>query len=78
MHQLHAFQRLIQVLEGLNPEDGNGFVESYIDDILVYSRTLEGHLDHLQKVIARLCSANLRLKPSACEFVQAEVEYLGM
>ena len=75
---LAAFQNLIQkVLEDLNPEDGNGFVIAYIDDILAYSCTLEGHLDHLQEVIARLCSANLRLKPSNCEFVQAEVEYLG-
>ena len=75
---LAAFQKLIQkVLEGLNPEDGNDFVIAYIDDILVYSHTLEGHLDHLQNVIARLCSANLRLKPSKCKFVQAEVEYLG-
>ena len=73
-----VFQRLIQkVLGGLNPEDGNGFVTAYIDDILVYSRTLEDHLSHLQKVIARLRSANLKLKPSKCEFVQAEVEYLG-
>lgn len=48
-----VFQRLIQkVLGGLNPEDGNGFVTAYIDDILVYSRTLEDHLSHLQKVIA--------------------------
>ena len=73
-----TFQRLTQkVLEGLNPEDGNGFVTAYIDDILVYSRTLEGYLDHLQKVIARLRSTNLRLKPLKCEFVQAKVEYLG-
>ena len=65
------------MLEGLNPEDGNRFVTAYIDDILAYSRTLEGHLDHLQKVITHLCSANLRLKPSKCKFVQAQVEYLG-
>ena len=73
-----VFQRLIQkVLEGLNPEDGTGFVTAYIQNILVYSRTLEEHLDHLQKVIACLHSANLKLKPSKCEFVRPEVEYLG-
>ena len=45
-----VFQRLIQkVLEGLNPEDGDGFVAAYMDDILVYSRTLGEHLDHLYK-----------------------------
>ena len=65
------------MLEGLNPEDGNGLVTAYIDNNLVYSRTLEEHLGHLQKVIARLRSANLKLKPSKCEFVRPEVEYLG-
>ena len=35
------------------------------------------HLDHLQKVIAHLCSANLKLKPSKCKFVRPDVEYLG-
>ena len=44
----NVFQRLIQkVLEGLNPDDGGGFVAAYIDNILVYSQTLEDHLDHL-------------------------------
>ena len=72
------FQRLIQkVLEGLNPDDGTGFVAAYIDDILVYSQTLEEHLDHLRRVIARLRSANLKLKPSKCNFIRPEVEYLG-
>ena len=71
-------QRLIQkVLEGLDPEDGSSFITAYIDDILVYSRTLEEHLDHLQKVISRLRAANLKLKPSKCEFVRPKVEYLG-
>ena len=45
-----VFQRLIQkVLEGLNPEDGGRFVAAYMDDILVYSRTLGEHPDHLYK-----------------------------
>lgn len=46
-----VFQRLMQcVLMGLNPEEGPDFVAVYIDDILVFSRTLEDHIDHL-----RLC-----------------------
>ena len=50
-----VFQRLIQkVLHGLNPEDGPDFVSSYIDDILVFSRTLEDHLRHLRLVIKRI------------------------
>lgn len=46
------FQRLMQnVLAGLNPDEGPDFVSVYIDDILVFSETLEDHLKHLQVVI---------------------------
>lgn len=35
------FQRLMErLLGGLNPEDGPDFVAVYIDDVLVFSRTL--------------------------------------
>lgn len=73
-----VFQRLMQrVLMGLNPEEGPDFVAVYIDDFVVFSRTLGEHIDHLCKVIERLQEAGLKLKPSKCEFVREEVEYLG-
>ncbi|XP_062502489.1 uncharacterized protein LOC134179568 [Corticium candelabrum] len=50
---------------------------AYMDDILVYSRALGEHLDYLKLVLVRLRSANIKLKPSKCEFVRPEVEYLG-
>ena len=73
-----VFQRLMQrVLTGLNPEDGKEFVSAYIDDILVFSASLQDHLAHLTKVIDRLREVNLKLKPAKCKFVREEVEYLG-
>ena len=73
-----VFQRLMQrVLTGLNPEDGNNFVVAYLDDILIFSPTLQEHLSHLETVIDRLREVNLKLKPSKCKFVREEVEYLG-
>ena len=73
-----AFQRLMQrVLMGLNPADGPDFVTVYIDDVLVFSRTLEDHLVHLRRVIERLQQVGLKLKPTKCQFILEEVEYLG-
>lgn len=49
----------------------------YIDDIVVFSKNFEEHLDNLEKVFKRLDEAGLRLKPSKCEFALDEILYLG-
>ena len=69
-----TFQRLMQaVLAGMEWK----FCFVYLDDILVCSRTLEEHLDHLQQVFNRLRKAGLTLKPKKCSFLQDQVIYLG-
>ena len=72
-----VFQRLMQVLAELNPESGPDIVAMYIDDILVFSRTLEEHLLHLRVVFERIKKTGLKLKPAKCHFARQEVEYLG-
>lgn len=65
-----VFQCLMQqILTGLNPPDGPDFVSVYLDDILVFSPSLEDHLDHLGQVLNRLSEANLKLKLSKCHFL---------
>ncbi|KAI5323243.1 hypothetical protein L3X38_032315 [Prunus dulcis] len=53
------------------------FVVVYIDDIVVYSNSLEEHLEHLQKVFQVLRENQLYVKREKCSFVQEEVEFLG-
>ena len=73
-----VFQRLMQtVLKGLNPIDGANFVSVYIDDILIFSKSMEEHVHHISVVLDRLQDAGLKLKLSKCHFVCQEVEYLG-
>lgn len=50
-----------RVLDCLNPDGGKQFVTAYLNDIVVFSKTLENHLVQLHKVIDRLQSANLKL-----------------
>ena len=48
----------------------------YIDDIIIYSRTFEEHVRHVEEVLSRLEQARLKLKPSKCHFIQQEVGFL--
>ncbi|GBG60856.1 hypothetical protein CBR_g15977 [Chara braunii] len=53
------------------------FVLVYLDNILIYSRTLEDHLEHLQRVLETLRCATYKVNLDKCEFVRQELEYLG-
>jgi hypothetical protein len=55
----------------------NDFVVVYIDDILIYSGSLEEHAEHLQKVFQRLRENKLYAKLEKCEFRVTEVDFLG-
>mgnify|MGYP000269914698 CR=1 FL=1 len=55
----------------------NKFVLCFLDDILIYSRTREEHVGHLEAVLQRLRDSKLYAKRSKCEFFRAEVEFLG-
>jgi len=49
----------------------------YLDDIVVFSKTLEEHTRRLELLFERIRLANLKLKPSKCHFMQTEFAFLG-
>ena len=53
------------------------FVLVYLDDILIYSETMEQHLEHVGAVLDKLRRFKLYGKLNKCEFAKKEVEYLG-
>lgn len=53
------------------------FVMILIDDILIYSRTLQEHDEHLRIVLSVLQAKQLFAKLSKCEFSMTEVKFLG-
>ena len=55
-----------------------GKVAVYLDDILIFSETLEEHRKVTHEVLRRLQENDLYLRPEKCEFEKTEIEYLGL
>ena len=49
----------------------------YLDDVIVFSKDMEQHLDHLDQVLSLLRDAGVSLKLRKCSFFQSRVTYLG-
>ncbi|GBG65084.1 hypothetical protein CBR_g49159 [Chara braunii] len=53
------------------------FVVVYLDDILVFSKTLEEHEGHLSQILGKLREPNFKINLKKCEWAKTEVLYLG-
>ena len=69
-----VFQRLMDlVLCGLTYET----CLVYLDDIIVFSRDFDSHMERLQEIFSRLRNANLKLHVKKCCLFQRRVDFLG-
>uniref|UniRef100_A0A3B3IF94 Gypsy retrotransposon integrase-like protein 1 n=1 Tax=Oryzias latipes TaxID=8090 RepID=A0A3B3IF94_ORYLA len=69
-----TFQRLMQRMFG--EQQGQSLL-LYLDDIIVFSSTIEQHLERLELVLERLQLEGLKVKLAKCAFFQHQVHYLG-
>ena len=49
----------------------------YLNDIMIYSQSLEDHINHVRKVFQKLKQHELYVKKEKCEFAQIEIMFLG-
>ena len=48
----------------------------YLDDVLIYSNTLQQHRKHVSNIREAIRKSGMKVKPSKWEFHQSETEYL--
>ena len=55
----------------------NTFCTVYLDDVLIHSRNMQEHMEHLRLVFEALVTAGLFAKPEKCQLGVQEIEFLG-
>ena len=69
-----TFERLMEmVLSGLQWQ----ICLVYLDDIIIFGRTIDEELERLQQVLERIRKTGMKLKPKKCFLFQKKVLYLG-
>ena len=53
------------------------FLLVYLDDLLVYSKTFDEHLDYLDRLLQGIIDISLKLRLDKCQFLRHQVHYLG-
>ena len=66
----------MSMMNGVIREYLDKFVQVFIDNILIYSRTMEEHDDHLRLVLQCLRENKLYGKLSKWSFYQSKIHYL--
>jgi len=70
-----VFQRILSGI--IRKNKLSDFVINYIDDILIFSKSFEEHLQHLELLVKAILREGFRLKFTKCSFATHSVNYLG-
>jgi hypothetical protein len=70
-----TFQRFMNMM--LSVGNLRSFVMAYLDDLVVFSKNFEEHIDHLRQTLSVLSRHGVKLKLSKCHFSMKKIKYLG-
>jgi hypothetical protein len=75
-NSLATFQTMMnEIFQDLITE---GVVSVYLNDILIFTNSLEKHHRITCLVLDHMCEHKLYLRPEKCEFEKTKIEYLGI
>lgn len=66
------FQQIMDTMLG-----GLDFTIAYLDDILINSKNIEQHWEHVQEVFRQIQNYGFKVKENKCDFFMKEIKYLG-
>ncbi|CAI7729085.1 unnamed protein product [Closterium sp. NIES-53] len=75
--QLNAPATFMSLMHSVFRDFLDRFVIIFIDDILIYIKSLKEHAEHLRQVFIRLREHRLFAKQSKCEFAKPSIPFLG-
>jgi hypothetical protein len=69
------FQRVMSSI--IRKHKLSAFTCSYIDDIIIFSKTFDEHVEHIKLLMQAVKEEGFRLKFLKCKFAQRKIQYLG-
>ena len=73
----NALATFMRMMDNLLHPFTNSFVVIYLDDILIFNRSWEEHLQHIQQVLNTLQQHQLYANLEKCSFGMTQIQYLG-
>ena|SRR5947207_2466832 len=73
INALASFQGYINEVLCMYLDD---FCVAFIDDILIYSKTSEEHVEYVHKILKKLLEHDLYIKLKKCQFHVQKIEFL--
>ena len=67
----------LRALQKVLVEETCGYVINYVDDVLIFCRSFDQHMDHLDTVLNKLTSAGFAINARTCSFCKPEIKFLG-
>ncbi|MBW0547855.1 hypothetical protein O181_087570 [Austropuccinia psidii MF-1] len=67
-----------RMMNTIFPEElSEGWLIIYIDDIIIFSETLDSHLQRLERVLQKIVQVNIQISLKKCHFAYSELKELG-
>lgn len=73
----NSLSALIRALQSVLGADTSEYALHYVDDLVVFSKTFDEHLEHLDTVLRKLTASGFTINLGKCNFCKPEIKFLS-